>query len=124
MTDIYSELLLQHARTPENYGVQDVCSCTITVHNEGCADTLTLYVTVNEESMITDVSFSGTLCALSTASASLYTEYIKGKTIQELKLLTPASVYELVHIPINPMRTRCVLLCYDALQKTLNTCFV
>ena len=122
ISDMYSEYLLEHAHAPQNKMVLQPCACHTSVINEGCADTLELYMNVNENK-ITSVSFEGTLCALSTASASLFTEFLKNKSLDEVRLLTPGSVYTLLGVTITESRTRCVLLCYQALQKSLSTCF-
>ena len=75
--DLYSEFLLEHARTPQNNTVIDNPTCVVHVLNEGCADSLELYLKV-ENDHVQAVSFNGTLCALSTASSSLFTEFLKG----------------------------------------------
>lgn len=120
--DIYSEHLLAHARNPRHYGTGSAESCCVSVFNEGCADTINLYMRT-EGGIVVEVSFTGTLCALSTASASLCVEYIQGKTIEELRLVTPGVVYTLLGVPVTESRIRCALLCYQALQKKLTTCF-
>lgn len=119
--DLYSEFLLEHARLPQNNTVITNPTCVARVLNEGCADSLDLYVKI-EKGYVVDVSFTGTLCALSIASCSLFTEFMKGKTLDELRLITPGAVYSLLGVTIVESRTRCVLLCYEALQKTLQTC--
>lgn len=121
--ELYSEFLLEHARAPQNKGVLDGATCSTHVVNEGCADDLYLYLDVHNN-VIQNAMFTGTLCALSTASSSLFTEYLKGKTIEDVRVLTPGSVYTLLGVTISESRTRCVLLCYQALQKSLQTCFL
>lgn len=120
--DLYSEFLLEHARAPQNNHSMSNPTCLTHVLNEGCADSLDLYLKI-ENGHVQDVSFNGTLCALSTASSSLFTEFLKGKSLEELRLLTPGSVYTCLGVTIVESRTRCVLLIYEALQKTLQTCF-
>ncbi len=119
--DVYSEFLLEHARSPQNNRVVINPTCHVHVLNEGCADDLQLDIFF-ENGKVVNVGFYGTLCALSTASSSLFTEYLKGKTIEELRLITPGSVYNLLGVTIVESRTRCVLMCYEALQKTLQIC--
>ena len=119
--ELYSEFLLEHARVPQNNKTIEGATCSVRVINEGCADSLDLYLII-ENGSVCDVGFTGTLCALSTASSSLFTEFLKGKSLQELQLLTPGSVYTLMGVTITESRTRCALLCYEALQKALQTC--
>lgn len=119
--ELYSEFLLEHARLPQNNKSLQNPTYHVHVFNEGCADDLQLDL-IFEGGKVIDVGFTGTLCALSTASSSLFTGYIKGKTLEELRLITPGSVYTLLGVTITESRTRCVLLCYQALQKTLQIC--
>lgn len=119
--ELYSEFLLEHARAPHNNVAIEHSTCSVHVVNEGCADSLDLHLKIENE-CIQGVSFTGTLCALSTASSSLLTDFLKGKHLSEVRLLTPGTVYSLVGVTIGESRTRCVLLCYEALQKALQTC--
>lgn len=119
--ELYSEFLLEHARFPQNNIALKHPTYHVCVLNEGCADDLQLDI-VFENGKVTNIGFFGTLCALSTASSSLFTEYLKGKTIEELRLVTPGSVYNLLGVTIVESRTRCALICYEALQKTLQIC--
>lgn len=121
--ELYSEFLLEHARSPQNNHVLPGATCEASVLNEGCADSLNFYLKIENGNVI-EASFTGTLCALSTASNSLFTEFLKGKSIDELRLLTPGSVYNLLGVTIAESRTRCALLCYEGLQKNLQTCFL
>lgn len=119
--ELYSDFLLEHARTPYNRVAIDNPTHHTSIVNEGCSDTIELYLKI-ENTCVVDVGFMGNLCALSTASASLFTEYLKGKTLTELRLITPGVLYSLLHVTITESRTNCVLLCYAALQKILKTC--
>ncbi len=119
--ELYSEFLLEHARVPHNNKVMENPTCTVCVLNEGCADSLDLYLKIEGE-QVDDVSFTGTLCALSTASSSLLTDFLRGKSVPEARLLTPGTVYSLLGVTIIESRTRCALLCYEALQKALQIC--
>ena len=119
--ELYSEFLLEHARFPQNNIAVENPTYHVHVFNEGCADDLQLSI-VFENGRVANICFTGTLCALSTASSSLFTEYLKGKTVEELRLITPGSVYTLLGVTIVESRTRCALLCYEALQKALQIC--
>lgn len=119
--ELYSDFLLEHARAPYNNALIQNSTHHSTVLNEGCSDNLELYLKL-ENSLVVDVGFVGRLCALSTASASLFTEYLKGKSVSELKLITPGTLYSLLHVTITESRTSCALLCYAALQNILKTC--
>ena len=119
--EMYSEFLLEAARSPQNNMRVENPTCCVSVVNEGCSDSLELSLRV-ENGYVVEVGFIGTLCALSTAASSLFTEFLKGKSIHELKLITPGVVYSLLNVTITESRTRCALLCYFALQKSLKIC--
>ena len=68
---------------------------------------------------IADAKFSGTGCAISTASASLFTEYLKNKTRAELEAVDENTIHKLLGAEINPGRVKCALLPLIALREIL-----
>jgi nitrogen fixation NifU-like protein len=86
LTDLYQEVILDHNRRPRNFRTTDEATRRQEGFNPLCGDRLTLYVKL-EGDRISDVAFQGTGCAISKASASLMTEALKGKTIQEARAL-------------------------------------
>ena len=80
LTDLYQEVILDHNRRPRNFRALDEPSRTQEGYNPLCGDRLTLYVKLAGD-IIEDVTFQGTGCAISKASASLMTDALKGKTI-------------------------------------------
>ena len=86
LTDLYQEVILDHNRRPRNFRVIDPASATQEGFNPLCGDRLTLYLTL-EGGVIRDVSFQGSGCAISKASASIMTEVLKGKTVDEARAL-------------------------------------
>lgn len=85
LDDLYQEVILDHNRRPRNFRTIEG-GRTAEGFNPLCGDRLTVYLRV-EDGVITDVSFQGTGCAISKASASMMTESIKGKTIAEADAL-------------------------------------
>jgi nitrogen fixation NifU-like protein len=83
---LYQELILEHNRRPRNYRTMEGANRVIEQRNPLCGDALTLWLKVEGE-RITDVSFQGSGCAISRASASLMTEAVKGKTRGEAEEL-------------------------------------
>ena len=115
--DIYRDHIIDHATRPHNFGqLTDVFG--IQVDNPTCGDELTLYIQIKEDN-VEKVMFTGICCALSTASASLVTDYISKKAISELKSITPGDIYNLFGVPVSASRSNCVLLIYLALEKWL-----
>lgn len=84
---LYEEVILDHNRRPRNFRrVPEGANRHAAGHNPLCGDQLTINLRV-EDGVIRDVGFEGAGCAISTASASLMTESIKGKTIEEAETL-------------------------------------
>ena len=86
LTDLYQEIILDHNRRPRNFREIGEASRRQEGYNPLCGDRLTLYVKLDGD-RISDVAFQGTGCAISKASASLMTEALKGKTIDEARAL-------------------------------------
>jgi nitrogen fixation protein NifU and related proteins len=86
LTDLYQEVILDHNRRPHNFRAIEDASRTQEGYNPLCGDRLTLYVRL-DGNVITDVSFQGIGCAISKASASLMTDALKGKTVEEARVM-------------------------------------
>lgn len=86
LTDLYQEVILDHNRRPRNFRQIGEASRKQEGYNPLCGDRLTLYVQLDGD-RISDVAFQGSGCAISKASASLMTEALKGKTIDEARAL-------------------------------------
>jgi len=84
--DLYQELILDHNRRPRNRRRIEQADRQAEGHNPLCGDHLTVFLKVDGE-VVTEATFEGAGCAISTASASLMTEAVKGKTLQEAKSL-------------------------------------
>lgn len=83
LRDLYQELILDHSKRPRNFRALEAGSRKAEGYNPLCGDKVTIYV-VMEGDRIRDISFQGSGCAISTASASLLTESLKGKTRGEV----------------------------------------
>lgn len=77
--DLYQEIIIDHSKRPRNHHAMDDATCKADGYNPLCGDKLKLFLKV-EGDVVRDVSFIGAGCAISTASASLMTESLKGKT--------------------------------------------
>lgn len=91
LTDLYQEVILDHNRRPRNFRRMDEATRKQEGYNPLCGDRLTLYVKLDGD-VITDVAFQGIGCAISKASASLMTDALKGKTVDEAR-----SMFERFH---------------------------
>jgi nitrogen fixation NifU-like protein len=91
LRDLYQEVILDHNKKPRNFREMDNANHLAHGNNPLCGDALVVFLKLNAD-VIEDVSFQGSGCAISVASASLMTEALKGKTLAEAETL-----YELVH---------------------------
>jgi len=83
LRELYQEVILDHSKSPKNFKELDDASHQSQGHNPLCGDRLTLYLSV-ADGVIKDIGFKGAGCAISTASASMMTEALKGKTEAEV----------------------------------------
>ena len=135
LQDLYQEVILDHNRRPRNYRVLDGAR-TAEGFNPLCGDRLSVYVRI-DDGVISDVSFQGSGCAISKASASLMTESIKGKTIAEADLLfdqfqhmitaptgSPVDrlgkLTALAGVRQFPIRVKCASLAWHTLRAAMN----
>jgi len=84
LSELYQEVILDHNRQPRNFGEIPDANGKAEGFNPLCGDKVTVYIKTNGD-RIEEVTFKGTGCAISTASASLMTEALKGKTVEEAK---------------------------------------
>ena len=86
LVDLYQEMVLDHNNRPRNFQKLDNASNTADGYNPLCGDQISVYLKV-ENGVIADVGFQGVGCAISKSSASMMTQSVKGKTIQEAEVL-------------------------------------
>lgn len=86
LTDLYQQLILDHNKSPRNFRVLPDANRTAQGTNPICGDNYTLYAKMNGD-VVKEISFQGTGCAISKASASILTESLKGRTMAEVKSL-------------------------------------
>lgn len=82
LRDLYQQLILDHNQSPQNFRDMEDATSKVDGHNPLCGDEITLYLNVVDNT-IKDISFKGSGCAISKASASIMTTLIKGKTVAE-----------------------------------------
>jgi nitrogen fixation protein NifU and related proteins len=137
LQDLYRDVILDHNRRPRNFGRLEGAQRHAEGHNPLCGDRLTVFVTLDGE-RIGDIRFEGKGCAISTASASLMTEAVKGKertAVRELfekvhALLTHTDaaadpslgkLAALSGVREFPARVKCASLCWHTLNAALDS---
>ena len=137
INDLYRDVILDHNRQPRNFGPLEPADASVEGFNPMCGDHLTLRLRLNQDT-ISDIRFEGQGCAISTASASLMTEAVKGKNRDEAlklfdrvhQLLTddaapPAEqlgkLAALSGVREYPARVKCASLCWHTLASALKS---
>ena len=133
--DLYQEIIVDHNRNPRNFGVIADADKTMEGFNPLCGDKLKLYIKIDGQN-ISDIAFDGTGCAISVASASLMTDAMKGKSIDEAEtlfnnfhsLITTENEIDSDHlgklavlagVKDFPARVKCASLCWHTLRSAL-----
>lgn len=133
--DLYQEIILDHSKHPRNCRAMEDANRRAEGYNPLCGDKLKLYLKV-EDDVVRDASFVGSGCAISTASASLMTESLKGKTREEAirlldrfhELLTEdaavgrdlGKLVVFCGVREYPARVKCATLAWHTLKSALN----
>jgi nitrogen fixation NifU-like protein len=86
LRDLYQEVILEHAKAPRNYRAMEAPARKAEGYNPLCGDRCTIYLAMTGD-VIEDISFQGSGCAISRASASMMTQSLKGKTTQDAEAL-------------------------------------
>ncbi len=108
--EFYREMILDHARTPRNWGLLQPADFDHEESNPLCGDHLHLTLQIDENEVIKAVGWEGHGCAISQASASMMGELLIGKTLKDAEQMTAAEVLELVGVRLTPNRMKCALL--------------
>lgn len=135
--DLYQEVVFDHNRNPRNFRVMEDANRKIEGFNPLCGDRITLYLKL-KDGIIEDVSFQGAGCAISTASASLMTEIVRGLTEPQAEHLFEAfhrittgkegdavnleeigKLAVLAGVRAYPARVKCATLAWHSLQAAL-----
>jgi len=87
LRELYQEVILDHGKHPRNFRHPEAANREAHGNNPTCGDKLAVYLTVDPKGVIQDAAFVGRGCAISTASASMMTEMLRGKTEAEAKAL-------------------------------------
>ena len=137
LQDLYQELILDHGRRPRNFKPLESATRSAEGYNPLCGDKVKVYVKMDGD-IVKDISFEGAGCAISTASASIMTETLKGKTRAEAEKLfqtfhdlvtgrqAQLDAPELGKLAVFsgvsefPIRVKCATLCWHTLRAALN----
>ena len=116
--EMYRENILDHFRNPHNYGLLKSASVHRRELNPLCGDEIEIALHLAGQK-VKEVRFQGQGCAISIASASLLTDYLKCRSVKEIMKISSKTVLELLGIPISSSRIRCALLALKTVQGCL-----
>ena len=114
--DMYREQMIELYKNPLNYGELESHSFSYEEDNPLCGDVVRIDVVVGDDGRVADVLWSGDGCAISQVSASLLTEDIKGKTLDEVKNYDKRDLLDLLGIDLSMMRMKCAMLSLKVLK--------
>lgn len=139
LRELYQATILDHNRSPRNFGELEGANRSARGDNPVCGDKIAVYLEVDDDDCVVDVRFDGKGCAISTASASLMTDFVKGKTREEIE-----EIFERFHELVTgnpgekvdgeglgklavfsgvreyPVRVKCATLCWHTLRSALS----
>ena len=137
LSDLYQEILLEHNSKPRNYRKVEDASATAEGYNPLCGDQITLYLKVIDDT-VEDVGFQGVGCAISRASASMMTQSIKGRSLDEAQQIFNAFHSMITHpdeepdydilgdletlagVNEYPTRIKCAVLAWHTMRSALS----
>ena len=135
LNELYQRIILDHNKAPRNFGVLPDANCSGDGNNPSCGDRFTIFAKI-ENGIVQKVSFQGSGCAISKASASILTESVAGKTVEETTNLFeqfsqvctgPAGkniseeLGAFATVRKFPMRVKCALLPWEGLMAALKS---
>ena len=136
LKQLYQEIILDHNRNPRNCYAMDQASCFADGHNPLCGDTVKVYLRI-ENGIVEEISFEGSGCAICTASTSMMTESVRGKSVEEVRELFDGFHHMLTGIAEEqdvelgklkvfegvreyPVRVKCATLAWHTLRSALD----
>ncbi len=142
LRELYQEVILDHGKNPRNFRRPEDANREARGDNPLCGDRMTIYLTIDGDEVIQDAAFEGRGCAISTASASMMTDMVRGKTVAAAKALfqtfhTMCTVESAVAVEDRfaddmdklqvlsgvrqyPMRVKCATLAWHAMNAAMS----
>jgi nitrogen fixation NifU-like protein len=136
LRDLYQDIILEHSKRPRNFRTLEAANRKAEGFNPLCGDHFTVYLEVGDDGQIRDISFQGSGCAISKASASMMTQALKGKRIEEAEELFQkfhhvvtgkngteshdlGKLEAFAGVSEYPVRVKCATLAWHALRAAL-----
>ena len=110
MDELYRENILDHYKRPRHFGRLDDFDLDFEDTNPFCGDEQHVYIKLDADDKVTDISFEGKGCAISTAATSMLVDELEGMSREELLRMPKETVLDLLGIDISATRMKCALL--------------
>jgi len=142
LKELYQDIILEHGKSPRNFGKCEKYTHEAKGHNPLCGDKVHVYLKLNNEKNVDNVTFEGTGCAISIASTSIMTELVKGKSLDVAKKIVidflnmiknteeiksndldgdqKIKIMSLSGVKQYPMRVKCATLAWHTLTSAIN----
>ena len=142
LKQLYQDIILEHGKSPRNFGKCEKYTHEAKGHNPLCGDQVHVYLKLNNEKRVDNVTFEGTGCAISIASTSIMTELVKGKSLEAAKKIVidflnmikntqeiksndldedqKTKIMSLSGVKQYPMRVKCATLAWHTLTSAIN----
>ena len=142
LKELYQDIILEHGKNPRNFGKCDKHTHQAKGHNPLCGDQVEIFLKLNNENKVEDLSFKGSGCAISMASTSIMTELVKGKSIEISKKIISSfinmiknadeiklnelnedqkiKIMSLSGVKQYPMRVKCATLAWHTLTSAMD----
>ncbi len=138
LRDLYQEVILDHSRHPRHFGKLEGATHSGEGHNPLCGDRVKIYLKVDKDGRVADIAFEGKGCAISQASASLMTDMLKGRSVEEAETLMGGFLHlvkgedatgldaddrerldVMAGVSAFPMRVKCATLAWHTMKSAL-----
>jgi len=116
LSSVYSEIILDYYRHPRNKGTLDHPHIKAKDSNPLCGDIIEMQLELDGNDSVKDVRFNGQGCAISQASASMLTELVKGKTLDDVRNISKEEILSLIGGQLSAVRLKCALLSLKVLK--------
>ena len=121
MSSVYSEIILDYYRHPRNKGTLDHPHIKAKDSNPLCWDIIEMQLELDGNDSVKDVRFNGQGCAISQASASMLTELVKGKKLDDVRSISKEEILSLIGGQLSAVRLKCALLSLKVLKTGIYT---
>jgi nitrogen fixation NifU-like protein len=113
------QVILDHYENPRHYGVREDSDVVQKGGNPGCGDIITIYLKLDDDGRIGDVSFDGEGCIVSQATTSMITDIVLGKTAEEVENMNPDFITDLIGKDLALTRPRCATLGITTVKQAI-----